>query len=413
MQKTKALILWLFFGSLSFGSISLRICNYDSNSPIDCNAPIMVGTKLTIYADSNSPETIWLGGIDLIKSIPDSNLGRLFGRNWDANTLDFTGSHLTSAGNRATVTDWENTDQQSFELHVSGSDVTSGPWFVIDYNACNTGDSLIKLVQYNGSQITTLMSRTLHQVANCDFNHDGSVDFRDFAKLAMYWMHTDCNDTNHCDGTDLNSVPDGKVDFLDLMLFAQFWLNPAISQTQMLQESASSQSLPAISTQTASLEGISSASPEQMSISSLESPAYPPIYLSCDTNSLDPNQEVTIYVNSPTPLFCLGLGVYITGDANITDAMKESDCNSYGWDNGWNSNPYIDPNGKYVYLGSVRWNADANGVVGYLKIRYNGGDVNAYTDTVNSSAFTWNAANDSCYPISFSTDVLVFTRKSY
>jgi hypothetical protein len=413
MRKIKVLIFWLFFSSLSFGSISLRICYYDSNSPIDCNAPIMVGTKLTIYANSNSPETIWLGGIDLIKSIPDSNLGRLLGRNWDANALDFTCSHFASAGNRATVTDWENSDQQSFELHASGSGITSGPWFVVDYNAYNMGDSTIKLVQYNGSQISTLTSLTLHQVANCDFNHDGSVDFRDFAKLAMYWMRTDCNDINHCEGTDINPASAGKVDFFDLMQFAQFWLNPAPPRTQMLEESASPQSLSAIRNQTASLLGVSSAALQQMSVSALESPTYPPIYLTCNTSSLDPNQEVTVYVNSPAPLFCLGLGIYVTGDAIITDAMKESDCNNYGWDNGWNSNPYIDPNGKYMYLGSVRWNADANGIVGYLKIRYNSGTVNAYIDTVNSSAFAWNQANDSCDPVSFSTDVLVFTRKTY
>jgi sugar lactone lactonase YvrE len=131
------------------------------------------------------------------------------------------------------------------------------------------------------------------------------------------------------------------------------------------------------------------------------------ISLVCDNNMPDPNEEVTVYVHTDTPLFALGACIFVIGDANITTGMCEADCNQYGWDNGWNSDPYIDPNG-WVYLSGVRWASDANGTVGYFKFRYNSGQVSVYFDQEWSLGigFDWESRETSYS--AFSQDILLF-----
>jgi hypothetical protein len=396
MKKNVVLLIGLLWSAAAIGNVSMRLCEADSNTPFDSNMPIMVGTKLTIYADSNSAASMWLGGFDLIKPVtnPDPAIGVLAGRGWDVNAPDYRNSHFSSAGNRARIIDWENEDQHSFELFANGSNMAEGTWFVVDYNATNVGDCTIELVEYNGSEIVLLMSRTLHQVATRDFNNDGQVNFIDFAKLASYWLHTDCNELDDCEGTDLNPVPDGQINFLDVMYFADFWLGRFRQQEfdNNFQQSSSMMSF--FDEQFSSIE-------QQMYDS------MPPIYLTCDTNSPDPNQEVAVYVHTDTPLFCMGMGIYLVGDATITSAMSETDCNNFGWDNGWNSDPYIDPNG-WVFFDGVRWKSDANGTIGYFKFRYHSGEVSAYIDQEISSAFSWDSTNTHNVP--FSQETLLFYR---
>ncbi|HOL32741.1 MAG TPA: hypothetical protein PK052_12260 [Anaerohalosphaeraceae bacterium] len=113
------------------------------------------------------------------------------------------------------------------------------------------------------------------------------------------------------------------------------------------------------------------------------------ISLVADTTLPDPNDEITIWVQTDEPLMCLGLAVYVTGDAAITTAMSEADCAAFGWDNGWNSDPYIDPNG-WIYLSGVRWVSDANDIVSYFKFRYYSGQVSVYIDQENSIGFSWD-----------------------
>jgi hypothetical protein len=100
------------------------------------------------------------------------------------------------------------------------------------------------------------------------------------------------------------------------------------------------------------------------------------ISLTYDGNQPNPGDEVTIKVNTDTPLFCMGLGISVVGDANFTDAMKTANCNQYGWDPTWNCDPYLDANDpNWVYIGGVEWPGDANGTVGYVKMRYYSGEV--------------------------------------
>jgi hypothetical protein len=116
----------------------------------------------------------------------------------------------------------------------------------------------------------------------------------------------------------------------------------------------------------------------------------------------EPNQEVTVQIHTDTPLFSLALGIYVVGDANITGAMCEADCNQYGWDNGWDSDPYIDPNG-YVSISGISWAHDANGVVGYIKFRYNSWQVRVYIDQENSAVYDYTYTT-----VPLSTEVLYF-----
>lgn len=130
------------------------------------------------------------------------------------------------------------------------------------------------------------------------------------------------------------------------------------------------------------------------------------ISLVYDGNMLpDPNTEITVYVHSDTMLLCMGAAVQITGNATITGAMETADCNQFGWDPGWNSDPYIDDANGWAYITGVKWASDVSGTVGYVKFVYHGGCV-----TVSFlSGDEWSCAFDAyCLPVSFSTDTLTF-----
>jgi hypothetical protein len=51
---------------------------------------------------------------------------------------------------------------------------------------------------------------------------DGTVNFEDFALFADHWLEVDCNDSNHCDGADLDDSND--VDWPDVSELAGYWL---------------------------------------------------------------------------------------------------------------------------------------------------------------------------------------------
>lgn len=55
-----------------------------------------------------------------------------------------------------------------------------------------------------------------------DLNRDGIVNFQDFAVLAYYWIDEYCWGPKSCGGSDFDNT--GTVDLIDLMTFAQNWL---------------------------------------------------------------------------------------------------------------------------------------------------------------------------------------------
>ena len=55
-----------------------------------------------------------------------------------------------------------------------------------------------------------------------DLNLDKRVDLHDFSLLASYWLSTDCDTKENCEGADFE--PDGDVDLDDLLRFSGHWL---------------------------------------------------------------------------------------------------------------------------------------------------------------------------------------------
>jgi hypothetical protein len=131
------------------------------------------------------------------------------------------------------------------------------------------------------------------------------------------------------------------------------------------------------------------------------------IWLTADTNMPDPNQEVTVYVHTDTPLFIMEVWAQVIGDANLTAAMNPADCNQYGWDPGWALGSYFDSDG-WVYNGGIRWASDANGTVGYFKFRYHSGCVTVSIDDQWSDAFSIDWQTHSSSAVEISTDTLTF-----
>lgn len=117
----------------------------------------------------------------------------------------------------------------------------------------------------------------------------------------------------------------------------------------------------------------------------------------------EPNEEVIVYVNTDASLFGMAIGIQINGDANITAAMCEADCNNYGWKNGWKSDPYIDDANDWLYISGISWPCEATGTVGYFKFRYHSGEVVVSITPECSSAFDSN-----CQSVPFSDKTLVF-----
>lgn len=126
------------------------------------------------------------------------------------------------------------------------------------------------------------------------------------------------------------------------------------------------------------------------------------ISLTADTSPPDPNEEITVWVHTDEPLLFMELDAYVTGDATITSAMSEADCNEFGWENGWGFESIIDDPNGWVSIGGICWAADANDTVGYFKFRYHSGQVTVYIDQENSMAGNWNGNS------TFSSEVLLF-----
>jgi hypothetical protein len=432
MKKILVLVMGLLWSATAVSAVSLRICEADGNTPLDSNTPVMVGTKLTLICSSNAP--VKYAALGLVIADANQGFGRLFARG-PHSVADWTQSHFPAAGSGAQVietpTDELGNPVNEFDMYAAKAGgaqdgPAQGDWFVIDYNATDIGACTVKfyiyqMVDVNGSEIINPFTNpqmrpvTFTHVASRDFNFDGRVDFSDFAKLASYWLSVNCGAiNNNCEGTDLNPVPDGKIDFVDVMYFAEYWLGHK-SATETFIASAQgggNQQQSLIMDGGTDFQLAESALLTQQSIGeepqTMMQSQLPAIYLVCDNNSPDPNTEVTVWVHSDAPLFCMGMGIQVFGDATITDAMKTADCSKFGWDPDWNSDPYIDANEGWAFIGGVIWAADAKGTVGYFKLRYNSGQISVSIYDEWSDAFGWDG--QSCTEVPFSQDVLFIGR---
>ena len=187
---------------------------------------------------------------------------------------------------------------------------------------------------------------------------------------------------------------DNDVDFNDLRIFCKDWLwtPDRLSEFEDGGEEEMMQ------------EGTEQEFESQQSMLAGEEQT-PAIYLISDVNEPNSGDEVTVQVYSDASIFCMGAGITITGDANITGALSTADCNEYGWDPGWLTDPYIEDN--WVYIEGVNWNGSdlvgTSGVVGYIKFRYNSGQVSVAITDDYGETFDIN-----CAPVLLSGQALVF-----
>jgi hypothetical protein len=224
----KLSLLMAVFGTIStaVGAVSTRVCIADGSTPLklaDPNVPfvyrdIMVGTKLTIIVSSDCGG-FWAGGLFMIN--PYGEYAVLSGRDYNAATSDWQGSHLPAAGRGACVYRWDGADVIGFELggHETAQ---AGDWFIVDYNAITAGSCKVGLYDYDVSFNQPVYDLTFFHVPTRDFDTSTKVDFADFAIFASQWQAEDCFDPNRCEASDLDA--DGRIDAYDLILFADYWL---------------------------------------------------------------------------------------------------------------------------------------------------------------------------------------------
>jgi len=180
----------------------------------------MVGTKLTIIVDSDIAER-WSGGLFIAD--PDRDYGVLSARDYNDTTLDWEGSHLEAASDRARVRGCQDIIRSGFDLYGHRSAV-AGDWFIIDYTATSVGTCNVGFYDYSqpDGMDYPIYDLVFSHVHTRDFNEDTKVDFADFTILASYWQAVDCNDPNQCGVVDLDT--DGNIDSNDLALFVDYWL---------------------------------------------------------------------------------------------------------------------------------------------------------------------------------------------
>jgi hypothetical protein len=229
------------------------------------------------------------------------------------------------------------------------------------------------------------------------------VDFVSFSSFANAWRTTPNNSKWNA---VWDFVADNIIDIKDLAVFAGQWLLPSdrINGGEFLMSTQPEQEQQSLTENIFDSNEQMAESQEEQQSEYYYTPDYnlPAIYLTCDNNTPEPNDEVTVYVHTDTPLFALNAAIYVIGDVNITSAMNGEESVNYGWD-GWYCEPYIDSN--WVEFGNVRWDADANGTVGYVKFRYHSGQVNVYIDPEWSEAFyfDWDSRWSAAVPFSQET----------
>jgi hypothetical protein len=230
-QLFLAFSIILYAISTAAGTISTTVLLSDSNIPlllVDPNTPhvyrdIMVGTKLKIIVSSDTNEYWGDGdgndGGSLAIEEAYQSYGVLSARGPLIDGNDWSESHLPAAGNSANVYEWYSGG--GFDLYTGSHDITTGNWFVIDYNATGIGDCNVGFYDHRISWNEPVYYLRFSHVRTRDFNNDTIVNFKDFAIFASHWLTVNCTAPNRCDGTDLDA--NGSVDFKDFAIFASYW----------------------------------------------------------------------------------------------------------------------------------------------------------------------------------------------
>lgn len=231
VKKLLVLILALGIVGTAAAQISVQVYEADEVTPFD-NSDIMVGTELTIIVSSDSND-YWSGGLFIAGQ--DRALGTLAGKGLDPNdpnARDNTDSHYKDAGDFARVTAWKDSSIWGFDLltfypvdgNSEDNSTVASDWFVIDYEANEVGDCNVGFYDYSTSWNDPNYFLNFSHSPTRDLNSDEKVNFIDFAIFSSQWNAINCNDSNWCDGADLDR--DDDVDSDDLGLFVDCWLWP-------------------------------------------------------------------------------------------------------------------------------------------------------------------------------------------
>jgi len=87
-------------------------------------------------------------------------------------------------------------------------DLDGFPRFIDDLCTTDTGNGTPPVVDMGA-----------YEFLSSDINHNGSVNFTDFALFALQWLQSGCG---KCCGADLTC--DGQVGWADLHEFVRWWL---------------------------------------------------------------------------------------------------------------------------------------------------------------------------------------------
>ena len=103
----------------------------------------------------------------------------------------------------------------------------------------------------------------------------------------------------------------------------------------------------------------------------------------------DPNEDITVWINTDAPLFYMNMEIRVIGDATITAAMTETDCNDFGWSIDYTPISTVNSDNSIEFHG-LNWSNNSNETIGYFKFRCNSGQVSVYIDAENSFPFSFS-----------------------
>ena len=233
MRVTLSLALVAVLASSVWAGVTAKVYLADEETPLEPNDPnvpdiyrdIMVGTHLTIFIESDTPEP---GMGALLIPWEDTTQGLLGGRSPEQHI--YWGSCLEAAGDDPVVVRMSSMrgDGFTFGAHLMAE---AGRWFVFDYYATEAGICEIERSDYlaaledpdfDGGIPDPVQVLSFSHVPSRDFDNNTIVDFTDFASLAAMWDQPAITDPNVVHPEDINA--DGLVDTLDMLLFADYWL---------------------------------------------------------------------------------------------------------------------------------------------------------------------------------------------
>jgi hypothetical protein len=231
MKKLTILIVAALLTPTAAARVWTRVYRCDGTTPlaaVDANFPdvyrdIMVGTRLVVVISSDAGGP-WWGGF----TVPDDELsyGALLGRGFSEESLSYEDTCLPGAGREAAA----NTLSDAYYgtgLQFSINKVAlPGDWFILDYEARSVGRCTPTLFDTVLGPQAPLARLAFRHVPSRDFEGDGVVNFRDFARLASLWGSFLPPDPNGAaQALDLDAS--GRVGAADLALFSEYWLERA------------------------------------------------------------------------------------------------------------------------------------------------------------------------------------------